>query len=38
MADQFGLPYEITKVGFKYIAEIMTREDVLVGGDRVDSQ
>ena len=33
MADKFGLPYEITKVGFKYIAEIMTREDVLVGGE-----
>ncbi len=33
MAEKFGLPYEITKVGFKYIAEIMTREDVLVGGE-----
>ncbi|HNE29479.1 MAG: phosphoglucomutase/phosphomannomutase family protein [Saprospiraceae bacterium] len=33
MAEQFGLPYEITKVGFKYIAEIMTKEDVLVGGE-----
>jgi phosphomannomutase len=33
MADKFGLPYEITKVGFKYIAEIMTKEDVLVGGE-----
>lgn len=33
MAEQFGLPYEITKVGFKYIAEIMTQEDVLVGGE-----
>lgn len=33
MAEIFGLPYEITKVGFKYIAEIMTKEDVLVGGE-----
>lgn len=33
MAEKFGLPYEITKVGFKYIAEIMTQEDVLVGGE-----
>lgn len=33
MAEIFGLPYEITKIGFKYIAEIMTREDVLVGGE-----
>ncbi|MCB0523363.1 MAG: phosphoglucomutase/phosphomannomutase family protein [Lewinellaceae bacterium] len=33
MAEKFGLPYEITKVGFKYIAEIMTKEDVLVGGE-----
>lgn len=33
MAEKFGLPYEITKVGFKYIAEIMVNEDVLVGGE-----
>lgn len=33
MAEKFGLPYEITKIGFKYIAEIMTNEDVLVGGE-----
>lgn len=33
MAEKFGLPYEITKVGFKYIAEIMTTQDVLVGGE-----
>jgi phosphomannomutase len=33
MAEKFGLPYEITKVGFKYIAEIMTQDDVLVGGE-----
>jgi phosphomannomutase len=33
MAEKFGLPYEVTKIGFKYIAEIMTQEDVLVGGE-----
>ena len=33
LAQKFGLPYEVTKIGFKYIAEIMTREDVLVGGE-----
>ncbi|MEO1627540.1 MAG: phosphoglucomutase/phosphomannomutase family protein [Bacteroidota bacterium] len=33
MAEMFGLECEITKIGFKYIAEIMTQEDVLVGGE-----
>ncbi len=33
MAEMFGLDYEVTKIGFKYIAEIMTKEDVLVGGE-----
>ncbi len=33
MADAFGLPSVCTKIGFKYIAEIMTTEDVLVGGE-----
>lgn len=33
MADKFGLPCEMTKIGFKYIAEIMVNEDVLVGGE-----
>lgn len=33
MAKKFGLDVEVTKIGFKYIAEIMTREDVLVGGE-----
>lgn len=33
MAEKFGLPYEITKIGFKYIAEIMITDDVLVGGE-----
>ncbi|MDX1940236.1 MAG: phosphoglucomutase/phosphomannomutase family protein [Saprospiraceae bacterium] len=33
MAEQFGLEIEVTKIGFKYIAEIMAQEDVLVGGE-----
>lgn len=33
MAEQYGLPIEVTKIGFKYISEIMTKEDVLVGGE-----
>lgn len=33
MARKFGLDVEVTKIGFKYIAEIMTKEDVLVGGE-----
>ena len=33
LADLFGLESEVTKIGFKYIAEIMTKENVLVGGE-----
>jgi phosphomannomutase len=33
LAAHFGLPIEITKIGFKYIAEIMTKEDIIVGGE-----
>lgn len=33
LANKYGLACEITKIGFKYIAEIMTRRDVLVGGE-----
>ncbi len=33
MCEMFGLDYEVTKIGFKYIAEIMTQEPVLVGGE-----
>lgn len=33
MAEGFGLPFTVTPIGFKYIAEIMTQEDVLVGGE-----
>ena len=33
MAELFGLEFEVTKIGFKYIAEIMTTQEVLVGGE-----
>ncbi|MEM6725215.1 MAG: phosphoglucomutase/phosphomannomutase family protein [Bacteroidota bacterium] len=33
LAEHYGLECEVTKIGFKYIAEIMTQEDVLVGGE-----
>src|SRR5690606_29389915 len=33
MAELYGLESEVTKIGFKYIAEIMNNEDVLVGGE-----
>lgn len=29
----YGIPVEVTKIGFKYICEIMQNEDVLVGGE-----
>lgn len=33
MAESYGLPVEVTPIGFKYISEIMVNEDVLVGGE-----
>jgi phosphomannomutase len=33
LAKQFGLDYEVTKIGFKYIADIMAKEDVITGGE-----
>ena len=33
LAEHYGLEYEVTKIGFKYIAEIMAQEDVIVGGE-----
>jgi phosphomannomutase len=33
MAEKYGMTYEITKIGFKYIAEIMAEKDVIVGGE-----
>lgn len=33
LADLYGLDTEITKIGFKYIAEIQREREVLVGGE-----
>jgi phosphomannomutase len=33
LADYFGMEYMVTPIGFKYIAEIMIHEDVIVGGE-----
>ena len=33
LAKSLGLEVEVTKIGFKYIAEIMINENVLVGGE-----
>lgn len=33
LCQHYGLPCEVTPVGFKYICDIMVAEDVLVGGE-----
>ena len=33
LCEHYGLPVEVTAIGFKYISEIMVHEDVLVGGE-----
>lgn len=33
LANLYGLPIQITPIGFKYIAEIMAHTDVIVGGE-----
>jgi phosphomannomutase len=33
MCDHYGLEYQVTKIGFKYIAGIMLTDDVLLGGE-----
>lgn len=33
MCATYGIEVIVTKIGFKYISELMTREDVLVGGE-----
>ncbi|HWB64091.1 MAG TPA: hypothetical protein VG603_11310, partial [Chitinophagales bacterium] len=33
LCEIYNLPVEVTKIGFKYICEIMQQEDVLVGGE-----
>jgi phosphomannomutase len=33
LAAKYGLPTQVTKIGFKYIGEIMAAETVIVGGE-----
>ncbi|HET6244288.1 MAG: phosphoglucomutase/phosphomannomutase family protein [Bacteroidetes bacterium] len=33
MCKHYGLELEVVKIGFKYICEIMLKEDVLIGGE-----
>jgi len=33
LCERYGLPVEVTKIGFKYISEKMVTEDVLLGGE-----
>ena len=33
MCEYYGLEYQVTKIGFKYVAAIMINEDVLLGGE-----
>jgi phosphomannomutase len=33
LCEVYGLEYQVTKIGFKYICEIMVNDDVLVGGE-----
>ncbi|MBX7095135.1 MAG: phosphoglucomutase/phosphomannomutase family protein [Flavobacteriales bacterium] len=33
MCDHYGLDSEVVKIGFKYIADIMVEQDILVGGE-----
>lgn len=33
LCDYYGLPNETTKIGFKYICDIIISEDVLIGGE-----
>lgn len=33
MCQHYGLQYDVVKIGFKYIAGIMIKEDILLGGE-----
>ena len=33
LCRQYGVPYEVTKVGFKYVGEAMQRLDAMLGGE-----
>jgi len=33
LCEHYGLPIDITKIGFKYVCDIMLKENVIVGGE-----
>ena len=33
LCEHYGLEYQVVKIGFKYVAEIMIKDDVLLGGE-----
>jgi phosphomannomutase len=33
MCEHFGLEHQVVKIGFKYVAEVMLKDDVLLGGE-----
>src|SRR5579883_2264940 len=33
IAQKYGLPLHVTPIGFKYIAELMLKRDILIGGE-----
>lgn len=33
LCDFLGIEYQVVKIGFKYVAEIMVKDDVLLGGE-----
>jgi phosphomannomutase len=33
LCEKYGIPVEVTAIGFKYISEIMVHDDVLLGGE-----
>ena len=33
LCELYGLEFQVVKIGFKHVAEIMISEDVLVGGE-----
>lgn len=33
LAEHYGLDFEVTKIGFKYLAELMTEQDIVVAGE-----
>ncbi len=33
LCEHYGIDYQVVKIGFKYVAEIMIKDDVLLGGE-----